>query len=561
MSIDTRVTPPPTPAANRRSSPARTAALLATLYVAVGALWIGLSHHALAAFEQHPPLHGWLQDAEDWLYLLLSAGPVYLLLRGLLRRRHEARNDDAAARTDRLTGLPNRDHLLEQLCAHAARGRHWGALLLVDIDGFRRINDALGPSRADEILIALANLLRDRAPPAAQLGRVSADVFGVLIDAAADDADAALDVARALAVDVAAGMPGLSPPQAPWLTISACFGISLLPLEEADGAAVLARAETALHRAQEEGPDRLCVFDVRMQAEAETRLAMAARLRHALEAGELLPYLQPQCNADGRIVGAEVLARWPQYGGHFISPTEFIPIAEEAGLIGRLGEQMLDAAAALSVRLAANGCSVPLAVNLSAKQLLEPGFLERIDALLARSGADPHTLTLEVTESLMIEGFDAAVAVLAPLRERGFRIALDDFGTGFSSLSYLKQLPVDELKIDGSFIRDSVHDPRGRALVEAIVAVGRVLSLQVVAEGVESLAQVELLHEFGCRVLQGYLFGRPMPVHAFERALRLPRPMLPADDRGWTVAPLVPRAIPGGANGRAAPPANAATAG
>lgn len=502
------------------ATPGWVAAGIATLYLAIGVLWSTGSERARAAFGGTSPWVDRLHAAEEWLYLVLTAALAYLLTRWLLRRRHALGDTAGSARIDRLTGLANRDHLLEQLCAHAARGRHWGALLLVDIDGFRRINDALGPSRADAILIALADLLRENARPGSQLARVSSDVFAVLIDDAGDNAAAALDAARVLAVELGAGLPRLSPEQAPWLTVTACFGISLLPKDESDGATVLARAETALHRAQEEGPDRLCVFDVRMQAEAENRLEMAARLRHALDADELVAYLQPQCNADGRIVGAEVLARWPMHDGHFISPAEFIPIAEESGLIGRLGEQMLDAAAQLSVRLCARGSSVPLAVNVSAKQLLETGFLARIDALLARTGADPRTLTLEVTESLMIEGFAAAVAVLAPLRERGFRIALDDFGTGFSSLSYLKQLPVDELKIDGSFIRDSVHDPRGRALVEAIVAVGRVLSLQVVAEGVESREQVTLLHEFGCPVLQGYLFGRPMPVHRFERAVQ-----------------------------------------
>jgi diguanylate cyclase (GGDEF)-like protein len=500
--------------------PGRVAAGIAILYLAVGAVWTAASEHARATFRGVSPLLEQVHAIEDWLYLLLTASLAFLLVRWLLQRRQATGDHAGGAGVDRLTGLPNRDQLLELLCTSAARKRHWGTLLLVDIDGFRRINDALGPGRADELLVALANLLRLRAPAGAHLARVSSDVFAVLVEAAGDDAAAALDAARVLAVEIGAGLPGLSPEQAPWLTVTACFGVSLSPIDEADGASVLARAETALHRAQEEGPDRLCVFDVRMQAEAEMRLALAARLRHALDADELTAYLQPQCNADGRIVGAEVLARWRLRDGHFISPAEFIPIAEASGLIGRLGEQMLEAAAQLSLRLRAHGCSVPLAVNLSAKQLLEPDFLARVDALLLRSGADPRDLTLEVTESLMIEGFDAAVAVLEPLRARGFRIALDDFGTGFSSLSYLKQLPVDELKIDGSFIRDSVHDPRGRALVEAIVAVGKVLSLQVVAEGVESQEQVTLLHEFGCRVLQGYLFGRPMPVDEFERAAR-----------------------------------------
>jgi diguanylate cyclase (GGDEF)-like protein len=506
------------------SRPLRTALLVAALYLVLGGLWITLSDQALAALASDPLLLTRLQTAKGWTYVLVTALLAFLLVRRLLLRQHSighaVEDMEWLTRFDRLTGLPNRHHLLEQICAHSARGRHWGALLLIDIDGFRRINDALGPVRADEILRSVADLLRLQVAAEARLGRVSADVFAVLLDEAGDDAEAALDTARVLAATLGAALPDLSPRHAPWLAITACFGISLLPIEESDGPAVLARAETALHRAQEEGPGQLCVFDVRMQAEAETRLAMAARLRHALDAGELAAYLQPQCNPDGRIVGAEVLARWPQHGGHFISPGEFIPIAEESGLIGRLGEQMLESAALLSLSLRAQDLTVPLAVNLSAKQLLEAGFLSRVDDLLARTGADPHALTLEVTESLLIEGFDAAVAVLTPLRERGFRIALDDFGTGFSSLSYLRQLPVDELKIDGSFIRDAVQDRRGRALVEAIVAVGRVLSLQVVAEGVETEEQVTLLSDFGCRVMQGYLFGRPMPAAAFERALR-----------------------------------------
>ncbi len=492
------------------------------LYLAVGALWILLSDQAVAAFSSDPATLTALQTLKGWLYVCLTSVLAYVAVRLLLQREHHVASARGALRRltyfDHLTGLPNRHHLLERIeRTPSSRGARCGALLLLDVDGFRRINDALGPAVGDRLLRAIADLLRSLVADETRLARVSTDVYAVLIKANA--AQHALEDARQLAAMIHARLPEVEHSLQSGIAITVCVGISRIDANESDAHAALARAETALHRAQERGLGQLCVYDSDMQAEAEARLAAAGRLRQALDNGQMHAYLQPQCDPDGRTVGAELLARWIDADQRIVPPSEFIALAEDTGMIGALGEQMLQAACELSVRLRRRGLAVRLAVNLSAQQLLLPGFVEQVERLLQITGADPHDLTLEVTESVLIDGLEAAAAVLAPLRARGFHISLDDFGTGYSSLSYLKQLPVDELKIDGSFVRDATDDPRGRALIEAITAVASVLGLDVVAEGVESAEQAELLVACGCTILQGYWFARPMPVAEFEERL------------------------------------------
>jgi diguanylate cyclase (GGDEF)-like protein len=500
---------------------------VALLYLLVGMLWIVLSSGETFGLGDDAPGRSWAHLAMDWGFVAANAALAMLLVGGLHRReRAIARSHDQLHELtfyDSLSGLPNRRHLLERIADHRDRSPAWGALLIFDLDGFRRINDACGPAVADELLNRVASLLRRFVHDPAQLARVSADVFAVLVDDAGPGPESALITATALGTAIRAALPEAAPPAMAGLPLTACSGVTLLGHDDDDSAAVLARAEAALHRAQRLGSNHLDVFEHGMQRKAEARVALAARLRAALDAGMVKAYVQPQCSNRSRsIVGAEVLARWPQSDGSFISPAEFIPIAEEYDLIGPLGEYMLEAAGHLQVRLRTRGHDLPLAVNVSARQLVEPTFIPMLDALVERIGFDPARITLEVTESLLIDGFQRAAEVLGRLRERGFRISIDDFGTGYSSLAYLKRLPVDELKIDGSFVRDAAHDPRDRALVLAIVAVGRELGLAIVAEGIETEEQAALLDCGEGITLQGYLFGAAVPPRVLEQMLGKP---------------------------------------
>jgi diguanylate cyclase (GGDEF)-like protein len=508
----------------RRRRSLHPALTVAVLYLLVGSAWILLSSGATFGLDRDPSSRNRLHLAMDWGFVAANAALAMLLVGGLHRReRAIARSRDQLHELtfyDNLSGLPNRRHLLHRIDDHRDRSAGWGALLILDLDGFRRINDAYGPTMADELLCRVALLLRRFVHDPAQLARVSADVFAVLVDDAGPSPESALITATALGTAIRAALPEAAPPAMAGLPLTACSGVTLLGHDDDDSAAVLARAEAALHRAQLLGSNHLDVFEHGMQRKAEARVALAARLREALDAGMLKAYVQPQCSNRSRcVVGAEVLARWPQPDGSFISPAEFIPIAEEYDLIGPLGEYMLEAAGHLQVRLRANGHDLPLAVNVSARQLVETSFIPRLDELVERIGFDPARITLEVTESLLIDGFQRAAEVLGRLRARGFRIAIDDFGTGYSSLAYLKRLPVDELKIDGSFVRDAAHDPRDRALVLAIVAVGRELGLAIVAEGIETEEQAALFDCGDGITLQGYLFGAAVPPRVLEQML------------------------------------------
>lgn len=408
---------------------------------------------------------------------------------------------------DRLTGLCNRNHLLQQIEQIGTAGEDV-LLLLLDIDSFRAINDALGLARGDALLREVADLLGRIQPQPEWRARISADVFAIVTQQ---------DEQRCIA-QLRHGLNHLPTAQSIGNPVTACYGSCHLA-GESEPAVLLARAEAALHHAKTQGADSHGQFDPDMQSAAEARLARSAQLRRALQRGSIVAYFQIQVDDQDRIVGAEALARWEKADGGLVPPAVFIPLAEELGLSKTIGERMLSQVAALSARLTEAGRPLQLSVNLSAQHLREVDFVERTLFIVGAAGARPEQITLEVTESLVVEDFGTASARLDALRAAGFRIAIDDFGTGYSSLSYLRQLPIDELKIDGSFLRDAMSDNRGALLFESVVAIGHTLGLSVVAEGVETDAQAALARGCGDVVLQGWRFGRAEPTNAFLRRL------------------------------------------
>jgi len=427
---------------------------------------------------------------------------------------------------DPLTGLPNRRHLAEQLAESLARCAHGGghgALLFIDLDNFKLLNDTLGHAVGDQLLHQVAQRLRETLRglphPQAHLARLGGDEFVVVLESLGPHPDGAVASARGAADALLATLarPFQLGPHSARSTPS--IGITLFDQDSAGIEALLMQADLAMYRAKADGRNAARFFEPGMQSQAERRATLEAALRAGLERREFVLFCQPQFDGAGRLLGAEALVRWQRPDGTLGMPGDFIGLAEDTGLIVPLGLQVLEQACAILVRWACIPAlaGVKLAVNVSVQQLRDPRFLESVAACLAASGADPALLQLEITESVFADDLAVTGERMHALRSLGLEFALDDFGTGYSSLAYLKRLPLSTLKIDRAFIHDLDSDVHGGAIVEAIIALAKKLKLKVVAEGVETAAQRDLLNVCGCDALQGYLLGRPAALDEFER--------------------------------------------
>jgi diguanylate cyclase (GGDEF)-like protein len=420
---------------------------------------------------------------------------------------------------DGLTNLPNRALLMDRLglaLAVAQRQQHIDALILFNLDRFKNLNDAHGHKLGDLLLIAvggrLAGLLRDGDT----LARLAGDEFAILMQDIGARRETASRRALAVAEKIHTSMRlpfVFSAEEETTLTVS--LGITLSPENDNDGPQdVLRRADTALHRAKNAGGNQTAFFENDMGVAARQRFTIERELRRAIPAGELRLYLQPQVDAAGQLVGAETLVRWQHPERGLLPPGVFISVAEESDLIVDLGGWVLSETCQLMARETMAGNPLRLSVNISPRQFRQPGFVPWVRDLLAATGADPTHLTLEVTEGLVIDSIDAVVAKMNELTVLGIHFSVDDFGTGYSSLAYIKRMPIHELKIDKSFVQDAPVDPNDAALVETILSVARHMHLQVVAEGVETLAQAEFLNARAGTlgiIHQGYLYGKPGP--------------------------------------------------
>lgn len=420
------------------------------------------------------------------------------------------------AHYDELTTLPNRALLTERLhslIALSRKQRNQSALISVDLDHFKTVNDARGISFGDAILQMTAARLQAIVNTGATVARLSADEFAILLpDITPHRAETTSQHAEKMAEAIHAAFRNPLDVDGEAVTFSVSLGICLFPeLEEESASDVLSRADTALHRAKAAGGNQTAFFETAMGEQAKARYAMENELRSGLGNGELMIHLQSQVDRRGRVVGAEALLRWnhPQRG--LIPPSLFIPIAEQSDLIVELGGWVLEEVCAMIAAEQLAGRSLKIAVNLSPRQFRKAGFVSWLKLLLASSGADPGYLTLEVTEGLMIDNMDMVVGKMHEIAALGVRFSVDDFGTGYSSLSYLKRLPIRELKIDKSFVQDLPGDSDDAALVDTIIAIARHLNLVVVAEGVETEAQADFLNARGNVIHQGFLYARPRP--------------------------------------------------
>jgi diguanylate cyclase (GGDEF)-like protein len=411
---------------------------------------------------------------------------------------------------DALTGLPNRVQLQRRLAAALEDGPAGAArstaVMILDLDGFKTVNDTLGHEHGDLLLTEVGARLVEAVGGAGTVARLGGDEFAVLLTDGADEEQAVHVGRRALrALEQPILLDGLE------VEVGGSLGIALAPAHAADAAGLLKRADMAMYDAKSTAR-RLRVFEPELDTDDPRRLTLVSELRAALQNGELSVHVQPQARLrSGEVVGVEALARWHSPTLGTVPPDEFIPVAERSGLIGPLTTRVLDATLAAWATWRAAGHDLGVAVNLSARSLLDPDLVEEVDRLLRRHGVPASRLTLEVTESAVMADPVRAVALLHALRDLGVRLSVDDFGTGYSSLAYLKRLPVQEVKIDRSFVTALGHDAEDLPIVRAIVDLGRHMGLEVVAEGVEDAATTELLASIGCDLAQGWYLGRPVP--------------------------------------------------
>jgi diguanylate cyclase (GGDEF)-like protein len=432
---------------------------------------------------------------------------------------------------DSLTGLPNqtsyRDRL-QQVIAHARRYNRIAAVLFLDLDNFKRINDTLGHRAGDHLLKLVSerlngtirssdSLSRNRSDKLqTTVARQGGDEFTLILTEIRNPEDAA-KVAHRL-------VSKLSEPyklEGYEVFITVSIGIAIFPVDGEDIDSILMNADAAMYHAKKQGKNNFQFYRLTMNERAMERLNLENDLRKALERDELLLHYQPKVGIEsGKIVGMEALIRWQHPEMGMISPAEFIPLAEETGLIVPIGEWVLQAACAQINAWKAQGLApIPVSVNISSQQFQHQELLITIGRLLESSGIPPERLMLEITESVIMQNTDSTFDILNTLTAMGLRLLIDDFGTGYSSLSYLKRLPVYAIKIDRSFISDIATNPDDAAIIKAIIAMAQNLKLKVVAEGVETEEQLAFLRDEQCDVMQGYLFSRPLPAEEASKLL------------------------------------------
>jgi diguanylate cyclase (GGDEF)-like protein/PAS domain S-box-containing protein len=457
----------------------------------------------------------------EWLNLSVVKSPEgnitnYVAVFSDLTKRKEIENRlDFLAHYDSLTSLPNRMLFQERLGQSLVKARKKGlplAVMVMDIDRFKLINDSIGHAAGDRLLLEIANRLTACVPTGDSVCRLGGDEFAVIVTDIAtpgDAADRAGEIQQALRHTISI--------EGHEIHLSASIGISLFPDDADTLESLLGNADAAMYSAIDAGGNTYRFFHQEMNSRSAERMRLEGKLHHALERGELAVYFQPLVSArNGRIIGAEALLRWSPEGENFVSPATFVPLLEETGLIVPVGEWVMRTACEQNRRWReATGRDMFVAVNLSAHQLADERLVDKVRAILQGTGIDPRSLEIELTESAVMRDTERGIRTMQRLKELGVSLSIDDFGTGYSSLSYLKQLPLDTLKIDRSFVTDAPEDPEAVSIIRAIVAMGHSLHFEIIAEGVETREQIEFLRHSTVDILQGFYFSKPVPAEQF----------------------------------------------
>lgn len=442
----------------------------------------------------------------------------YIAIRADITERKKA--EEAAqhmAFYDALTGLPNRRLMAERLLLAlqaSARSGQYGALLLLDLDQFKEVNDTMGHGQGDTLLKQVGQRLHELVRQTDTVARLGGDEFVVVLGELGTDRTQALSCAGDLGEKVRRRLSERFDFNDFKVDVTASLGVVMFHGDGEHVDELLKQADMALYRAKGAGRNCMVYFDPGLQAEVNARARLLSELRGAIEGEQLRVYYQLVVNGEQEVLGVEALVRWQHPERGMVSPADFIPLAEQAGLIEPIGHWVLETSCRQLVAWADHAVMAgwTIAVNVSARQFHHAGFVDEVRQVLAQTGANPHRLRLELTESMLHADLDETIARMAELQTLGVRFSLDDFGTGYSSLSYLKRLPLDQLKIDRSFVNDVLTDPNDAAIARTILSLADSLGLGVVAEGVETTEQLDFLVQHGCKAFQGYLFGRPVPV-------------------------------------------------
>ncbi|WP_429885475.1 EAL domain-containing protein [Geoalkalibacter halelectricus] len=433
------------------------------------------------------------------------------LLQDLTAHREAENRAEQLSKFDKLTGLPNRDLFQQRLKLTVERLEAEGgslAVLFLDLDRFKRINDTIGHPTGDEVLRQIARRLLEVPEAADTVARLGGDEFGLLLGGAQS-----AEEAGRLAQEILRRISQPMEVEEHVFEISASIGIAMLPMDGQDVESLLKNAEMAMYQTKSEGRNSYQFYSIEMHARAVYGQMLESHLLQALERGELDLHYQPQVSLSGQeVVGVEALMRWTSPALGKVPPDKFIPLAEESELILRLGEWALRTACRQAKAWQEAGLEgLRMAVNVSGRQFRQPGFAELVSGILAETGLAPQCLEIELTESCLVDNPREVQTILHRLRYLGIQVAVDDFGTGYSSLSYLKLFPLDRIKIDRSFVRDIDSDPDDAAIASAIIAMAHSLGMQVIAEGVENQSQLDFLGGRGCEEVQGFLYSRPLP--------------------------------------------------
>lgn len=464
--------------------------------------------------------------AEVTITLLNRDGPPLLtsFLRDITERKKAEDEIYSLAFFDPLTRLPNRRLMRDRLqhaLSSSARHHHHGALLFIDLDNFKSLNDTRGHVIGDLLLVEVASRLQTCIRTDDTVTRLGGDEFVVVLENLNQDVHIAAVEAELVGEKICQLLSQPYMLRGFEYHTTCSIGIILFHDASLSVDELLKRADTAMYEAKRAGHNTVCFFDPAMQVALEDRASLENDLRHALKNGQFILHFQMQVDDAYRIISAEVLLRWQHPERGLVPPSQFIPVAEETGLILPIGQWVLESACQ-QLKAWENDprtCELELAVNVSARQFRQPGFVDEVRRVLERTNATPTKLKLELTESLVLDNVEDSIRKMEALRALGIRFSVDDFGTGHSSLTYLKRLPLSQLKIDQSFVRDIAKDVNDAVIVQTIIGMARNLGLTVIAEGVETSEQLGYLQNYGCPAFQGYLFGKPMPYEDFMQRL------------------------------------------
>lgn len=449
----------------------------------------------------------------------------YVAIRADITLRKEAEAEtQRMALHDALTGLPNRRLMHDRLTTtiqSKERYPSFGAVLLMDLDHFKEVNDTLGHALGDALLRKIAHRLTHCVRKVDTVARLGGDEFVIILDQVGLNSDLAVTNTRSISEKIRTALANPYQLGEHQVNVTPSLGVVLFEGFNDSSEELIKQADIALYSAKEAGRNQVCFFEAALQEKTNQRALIMQELRKVLEKDELVLFYQPVLNAEQKILGFEALVRWfhPEHGT--ISPSDFIPLAEQSGLIIQIGGWILETACQQLVRwnMHPDRGDWTMAVNVSARQFNQADFAEQIENVLVRTGARADRLRLELTESMLHDNIDSTIVKMETLRELGIRFSLDDFGTGYSSLSYLKLLPLNQLKIDKSFVDDIFEDPSHAAIARTIMALANSLDLSVVAEGVETQQQLDWLLANGCRSFQGYFFSCPLPLNEIEAML------------------------------------------